>query len=317
MSDGAFGSIGNIFAPLPQAPPSPLASLPAGDDSSLEPEAALYLANHVAKVKLEAAESEYKWSNKVDSLRSRNRHLLHEVERLEKVVRENSLQWRLRERDDWKNLVTAVQRDRDRLEAENVKIMRTVSILKRQLQTAGLEPQELLASPVSGASSPITINENSTKATTITTTSTDEIIKPRNKTPHPDADNIPQATMMRFKELETQLAESLTREDHLRKKLQKCEGELLLWRVEKQADFDNTIQLLQRKLNLELEQKFMRNRGYRPLQSPSKIASSNGGRGGIISRMVEVLAPYPSVQDDYDNTELLNMAKECTKDEKL
>ena len=152
MTDGAFGSIGNLFAPYPVSPPSPLASLPADDDASLEPEAALYLANHVAKVKLEAAEANYKWSSQVDQLTSQNRHLTQQVEKLERVVRENSLQWRLRERDDWKNLVAAVQRDRDRLEADNEKITSTVNVMRKQLQSAGIEPDG--AFNATGASPP-------------------------------------------------------------------------------------------------------------------------------------------------------------------
>ena len=308
MADGAFGSIGNLFAPYPVSPPSPLASLPADDDASLEPEAALYLANHVAKVKLEAAEAHYKWSSQVDQLTSQNRHLTQEVEKLERVVRENSLQWRLRERDDWKNLVAAVQRDRDRLEADNEKITSTVNVMRKQLQAAGIEPDGAFnATGASPPTSPVPPSATNTDTTTTTTTTI-------NNVPHPNADNVPQATMMRFKELEAQLAEALTREDRLRRKLNTCENELQLWKVEKQADFDNTVLLLQSKLNVELEQKFMRKRGYRPLQSPIPNKSS-GGRGGLISRMVEVIAPYPPVEYEARTT-LLNMAMETEEDEK-
>ena len=318
MSDGgAFGFIGGHFAPFPKSPIT-LASLPSDhSSSSIEPEAALYLANHVAKVKLEAAEADYNWSQRVNTLQSQNRQLTQQVQKLERVVKENSLQWRLRERDDWKNLVAAVQRDRDRLETENTHLTSKVSLLKRQLVSAGVQPNELAstdATPTGSSIAPSTTSLTSTSTPTTPTTSTTSttsstlptptalatptLHKSTADVPHPNADNVPQATMMRFKELEAQLAESLTREDFLRHKLQTCEGELQLWRVEKQADFNDTVQSLQRKLNLELEQKWARNRGFRPLQdpfSPNKRAPS-----GIISRLVEVVAPYPSVEQEFD-----------------
>ena len=319
-SSGAFGSLGSFFAPLPEhgsayAVPSSAHGDGGEGTSSLDPAAAQFLADHVAKVKLQAVEAEHDWSTRNDILTRQNSHLTQQVQKLERVVRENSLQWRLRERDDWKNLVSAVQRDRDRLEEENSRMTSTISSLTRQLQTNGLEPLE-----------PITAAATATTATTTTTTTTmaassssssssssappatsASILIPRSSTsvPHPDSDNIPQATMMRFKELEAQLGESLGREDKLRQRLQQSDSELQSWKVEKQADLLAMIEALQHKLNLELEQKWARNRGYRPLQSPSKPSSSTN----LISRFVEVIAPYPEVANEFDETHLLNVAK--------
>ena len=66
--------------------------------------------------------------------------------------------------------------------------------------------------------------------------------------------------MMRFKELEAQLADSINREDGLRDRLRSAEKELHTWKVEKHTDWMNQIDALS-KLNMELEQKWARNRG--------------------------------------------------------
>ena len=50
---------------------------------------------------------------------------------------------------------------------------------------------------------------------------------------HPSAEDVPHATMMRFKELEAQLADSINREDGLRDRLRSAEKELHTWKVEK------------------------------------------------------------------------------------
>jgi hypothetical protein len=322
-SGGAFGAFGNIFAPYPEQGachtfPSSVHSreLP----SSLDPAAAQFLADHVARVKLQAAEAEHDWSIRNDNLARQNRSLLQQVQKLERVVRENSLQWRLRERDDWKNLVSAVQRDRDRLEEENSRMSRTVSSLKRQLQSNGIEPQEPItaAAAAAAAATPTTAAAAAAaagggpSAASSSTPATSSASARATDVPHPDSDNIPQATMMRFKELEAQLAESLCREDGLRQRLQHCEGELQSWKVEKQADLLAMIEALQHKLNLELEQKWARNRGYRPLRSPNK---SSFASTGLISRFVEVIAPYPEVANEFDETHLLNVAKHHVHDE--
>ena len=330
---GAFGSFGTMFAPLPDERIVEDSSIPP---STLDPAAAQYLAQHVARVKLQAAESAFSWSTLNEQLTRQNTHLQQQVQKLERVVRENSLQWRLRERDDWKNLVSAVQKDRDRLEHENSRHSASIASLRRQLTMNGIEPLEVttitssspayvssssssttttsssLSSSLSSSSSAnATIATSTPTATTTTTTSTSAatagVSSASAKTtsiPHPDAENIPQATLMRFKELEAQLAESLGREDHLRQRLQRCEGELQTWRVEKQADLLAMIEALQQKLNLELEQKWARNRGFRPLTSPSKSAPT-----GILSRFVEVLAPYPEVEGDFDETTFVHVAR--------
>ena len=114
----------------------------------LEMDAAQYLAAHVAQVKLEAAESEFAWSGQVEKLQKHNRELSAQVARLERVVKENSLQWRLRERDDWKNLVEAVRKDRDRLDSENAKLQSRVASLERQLTTHGIRPLQLMSPKV-------------------------------------------------------------------------------------------------------------------------------------------------------------------------
>ena len=77
------------------------------------------LANHLAKVKLEAAENRYELSRLLKITQGKNEELEGEVCRLKQLCRENTLHWRLQERDDWKALVEAVQKDRSRLEREN------------------------------------------------------------------------------------------------------------------------------------------------------------------------------------------------------
>ena len=118
--------------------------------------------------------------------------------------------------------------------------------------------------------------------------------------------------MMRFKELEAQLADSIAREDSLRERLRAADKELQSWKVEKQTEWIDQISALQSKLNMELEQKWARNRGHRPLTSPSK--SSHGP--GIVTRLLEVVAPYPSVDADYDETSLKHLAHALAEEEK-
>ena len=264
----AFGIVGQMFAPIPKELPITSSITPT---STLDPAAAQYLAQHVARVKLKAAEDSYKWQSQNKILSKKNQHLSTQVEKLERIVRENSLQWRLRERDDWKNLVSAVQKDRDRLEHENGRLTSSNNSLKRQLEANNIEPQDNLITTTSSQEKESPNRSNSSSSNTSNTSNTSSTssspntisVSSTNNIPHPDSANIPQATMMRFKELEAQLAESLLREDKLRSRLNTSDSELIKWKVERQADLLSMISALQQKLNLELEQKWARNRGYR------------------------------------------------------
>ena len=44
---------------------------------------------------------------------------------------------------------------------------------------------------------------------------------------------------------------------------------------------------------------------YRPLSSPTKTSTSTG----MISRFIEHIAPYPDCESDYDEVNLLNIAR--------
>lgn len=283
------------------------------DKHELEMDAAQYLAAHVAQVKLEAAEAEYSWSSQVDELRSQNKSLSQEVQKLKRVVKENSLQWRLRERDDWKNLVSTVRKDRDRLDHENAKLKARVASLERQLTLNGVQPVSLMSPETSGRKSRAEsgsrskgrqVDSSGGKSPQSPSDMT-ERSKSLNSSAHPSEDDVPHATMMRFKELEAQLADSISREDAMRARLRSAERELQLWKVEKQADWLNQIDALQSKLNMELEQKWARNRGHRPLLSPHRTRSAPG----IVTRLIEVVAPYPALESDFDELRLLNLAK--------
>jgi hypothetical protein len=295
-----------------------------GGRGELEMDAAQYLAAHVAQVKLEAAECEFAWSTQVDGLRVQNRDLLAQVTRLERVVKENSLQWRLRERDDWKNLVSAVRKDRDRLDSDNAKLLARVASLERQLTTNGIKPLEMMSPKIQKKNAPSRSSRGRGGGTAASSQSSGDGGSTDNMTGesggttpdspsamtssssvHPSSDDVPHATMMRFKELEAQLADSISREDGLRDRLRASEKELQSWKVEKQTDWINQIGALQSKLNMELEQKWARNRGHRPLTSPSRSAA----RPGVMSRLLEVVAPYPSVESDYDEQSLKNLAR--------
>ena len=56
----AFGIVGQMFAPIPKELPITSSITPT---STLDPAAAQYLAQHVARVKLKAAEDSYKWQS--------------------------------------------------------------------------------------------------------------------------------------------------------------------------------------------------------------------------------------------------------------
>ena len=75
-----------------------------------------------------------------------------------------------------------------------------------------------------------------------------------------------------------------------------------MWKVVKHADLIAQIDALQCKLNMELEQKWSRRRGHRPLQT----SDENGGTG-VISRLIEVIAPYPA-GIELDETRLIDLA---------
>ena len=99
------------------------------------------MANHLAKVKLEAVEQIYSLGTKVKQVNEENKELCGEVARLKQLCRENTLHWRLQERDDWKALVEAVQKDRSRLENDNEKLSCEISALRKQLTSLGHAPE--------------------------------------------------------------------------------------------------------------------------------------------------------------------------------
>ena len=73
-----------------------------------DPEGLRLLANHLAKVKLEAAEQIYALTNEGKYLKEKNEELSSQVLHLKQQCRENTLHWRLQERDDWKALLESV-----------------------------------------------------------------------------------------------------------------------------------------------------------------------------------------------------------------
>jgi|EP00945_MAST-04E_sp_MAST-4E-sp1_P004403 chromosome segregation ATPase len=231
------------------------------------------LANHLAKVKLEAAEQIYSLGTKVKQVNEENKELCGEVARLKQLCRENTLHWRLQERDDWKALVEAVQKDRSRLENDNEKLSCEISALRKQLTSLGHAPEtpddSAYVSPrrgsvasADGAGSHIVAGHSSS----------------RPDSPSVDFLNDPQG---HIQHLEGALGESKRRESVLREKLASVTAQLEQWRIEKQSELESQIGALRHKLDTELQAKWERNHDVSALTS-------------IFSSLVETVAPHPN-----------------------
>lgn len=207
---------------------------------------------------------------------------------LEIKCRENTLQWRLKERDDWKNLVAAVQRDRSRLEQENGSLKEHIAALHTQISGLGAEPVEP-CEPFSAATSGAGADQANLNA---------------DRRSGSSGRASPGASDLRIRELEAQLRSTRQREDDLRQRLEMAEAEVQKWKVERQADLLAQVHALQSKLNMELEQKWARRRGNRPVRRGSEDMNSYG----MLSRLIEVVAPYPEGVG-LDETRLLQLAK--------
>lgn len=230
------------------------------------------LANHLAKVKLEAAENRYELSRLLKITQGKNEELEGEVCRLKQLCRENTLHWRLQERDDWKALVEAVQKDRSRLERENEKLVTEISLLRQQVTSLGHVPE---APENSAYVSPL-------KATTTSSTPQEEDYgydSRRNSSCSPSIDDDPAGYIGR---LEEDLGLSKRRESALREKLASLTAQLERWRIEKQSDLENQVDALRHKLDAELQAKWER-------------SQHRGAISGLFTSLIETVAPHPTL----------------------
>ena len=229
------------------------------------------LANHLAKVKLEAAENRYELSRLLKITQGKNEELEGEVCRLKQLCRENSLHWRLQERDDWKALVEAVQKDRSRLERENEKLVTEISLLRQQVTSLGHVPE---APENSAYISPLKAT-----ATSPTRQEEDHGSGSRRNSCSPSIDDDPAGYIGR---LEEDLGLSKRRESALREKLASLTAQLERWRIEKQSDLENQVDALRHKLDTELQAKWER-------------SQHRGAISGLFSSLIETVAPHPTL----------------------
>lgn len=264
-----------------------------------DPDGLRLLATHLAKVKLEAAEQIYALTTQGKYLQQENEELNNQVLQLKQLCRENTLHWRLQERDDWKALVEAVQRDRTRLENENEKLMEEISILRKQITTLGRVPETPTTSAYVSPSSKQKIsrqyNYNEDRKDVDEAVSYGDDSKPTF-----DTNNV----SGHINHLEEELSKSKRRESSLRDKLSTLKAQLEQWRIEKQTELESQIGALRRKLDKELEEKWERS------QDKSMLSS-------VFSNIIETIAPHPTITrrksqilgeaiDDMINEELNN-----------
>lgn len=230
------------------------------------------LANHLAKVKLEAAEQLYSINTKLKGVSEENRELHSEVARLKQLCRENTLHWRLQERDDWKALVEAVQKDRSRLENDNERLSNEISLLRKQLTSLGYVPE----TPDNSAY--VSPRRGSVGSGDGASSQADSGPTPRSASPSMDFSQNPQG---HIEHLEEALAESKRRESSLREKLSSVTAQLEKWRIEKQSELESQIGALRHKLDRELQAKWERNHDVSVLTS-------------MFESLVETVAPHPN-----------------------
>ena len=243
-----------------------------------DPEGLRLLANHLAKVKLEAAEQIYTLTTRGKFLQQENEELNVQVLHLKQQCRENTLHWRLQERDDWKALVEAVQRDRTRLETENEHLMEEISVLRKQLTTLGHVPEaptnSSYVSPSSKQKTAARYNYNNNN-----TDEQEEVSEDGNsRSPSYDKSDVSD----HINHLEEELSKSKRRESALRDKLSTLKAQLEQWRIEKQTELESQIGALRLKLDKELEAKWERS------QDKSILTS-------VFSNIIETIAPHPTI----------------------
>lgn len=99
------------------------------------------LSDHLARVKLEHAEREHALKQEVSSLKKESAAALERTNALEDMLAqrdfeleqtkaEMSRKWRIQEREDWKQLVTRLQRERSRLVQHNEELKNEVEALR-------------------------------------------------------------------------------------------------------------------------------------------------------------------------------------------
>ena len=241
-----------------------------------DPEGLRLLANHLAKVKLEAAEQIYALTNEGKYLKEKNEELSSQVLHLKQQCRENTLHWRLQERDDWKALVEAVQKDRTRLENENESLMEEISLLRKQITSLGHMPD----SPANSK-----YVSPSTKSKTGPRYNEEGHMVPVSPVAfeHKDTNGLDKNDLSNhIAHLEEELSKSKRRESSLRDKLSTLKAQLGQWRIEKQTELEAQIGALRLKLDRELEEKWERS------QDRSIFTS-------VFSNIIETVAPHPTI----------------------
>ena len=236
------------------------------------------LATHLAEVKLRAAESNYELNSRLRQLEADNDRLRDEVLTLELHAQENTLQWRLKERDDWKALVQAVQADRSRLEHENDQLKAEVLSYRRQL---GIEKEETIDHNASEGGTNQGRDSSESKAQMMATPTRRRVSSPvivRSGSDRGASSGAP-VDGASFAELEAQLDDALQREADLRARLEIATSKLESWRVQKEADLEGQIEALRQKLDIELENKWKRRKDRK--------------ENTFWSVLTETVAPYP------------------------